>query len=86
MYATGPGRKNVYYDVSRDKSLLTKDYVAPATIYRESASHQGEDVPLYASGPQSHLFRGLIDQHHIPHILAYGACIGEGITFCRDQQ
>ena len=24
MYSTGPGRKNVYYDVSRDKSLLTK--------------------------------------------------------------
>ena len=86
MYSTGPGRRNVYYDVSRDKSLLTKDYLAPATIFRESASHQGEDVALYAIGPQSHLFRGLLDQHHIPHILAYGACIGEGITFCRDQQ
>ena len=86
MYSTGPGRKNVYYDVSRDKSLLTKDYVAPATIYRESASHQGEDVALYATGPQSHLFRGLIDQHHIPHILAYGACIGEGRTFCHEDQ
>ena len=86
MYSTGPGRRNVNYDVSRDKSLLTKDYVAPAAIYRESASHQGEDVALYATGPQSHLFRGLIDQHHIPHILAYGACIGEGITFCREEQ
>ena len=86
MYSSGPGRREADYDVSRDKSLLTKDYVAPATIYRESASHQGEDVPLYATGPQSHLFRGLLDQHHIPHILAYGACIGEGITFCREEQ
>ena len=85
MYSTGPGRREVDYDVSRDDSILSKDYVAPATFYRESAAHQGEEVALYATGPQSHLFRGLMDQHHIPHVLAYGACIGHGVTLCDDQ-
>ena len=86
MYSTGPGRRHGHYDVSMDDSILSKDYVAPATVFRESASHQGEEVALYATGPQSHLFRGLMDQHHIPHLLAYGACIGNGVTFCDDLQ
>jgi alkaline phosphatase len=38
---------------------------------------------VYAAGPQAHLFRGLLQQHQIPHILAYAACIGQGITFCQ---
>ena len=82
MYATGPGTKHSSYDVSRDERLRDKDFVYPSTVFRESASHQGEDVALYAVGPQSHLFNGLIDQHLIPHILGYAGCIGNGLTLC----
>ena len=82
MYATGPGTKHSSYDVSRDERLRDKDFVYPSIVYRESASHQGEDVALYAVGPQSHLFNGLIDQHFIPHILGYAGCIGNGLTLC----
>ena len=82
MYATGPGRKPAGYDVSKEKDLKSKDYVAPATFMRESSAHQGEDVAVYAVGPQAHLFKGLIQQYYIPHILAYAACIGKGDKFC----
>ena len=84
MYSSGPGTKHSSYDVSKDEKLADTDFVYPSTVYRESASHQGEDVALYAVGPQSHLFNGLIDQHLIPHILGYAGCIGNGITFCDD--
>ncbi|XP_023229074.1 alkaline phosphatase, tissue-nonspecific isozyme-like [Centruroides sculpturatus] len=39
-------------------------------------THGGEDVPVYAHGPMSHLFRGVFEQTYIPHAMAYAACIG----------
>ena len=82
MYSTGPGHRMEGYDVSEDQGLGDVDYAAPATVLQDTASHQGEDVAVYAVGPQAHLFRGLIQQHYIPHVLAYAACIGRGDTFC----
>lgn len=38
--------------------------------------HGGEDVALYSTGPNAHLFTGLQDQTIIPHVMAYSACIG----------
>ena len=33
-------------------------------------THGGEDVPLYADGPQAHLLRGVLEQHVIFHVMA----------------
>jgi len=33
-------------------------------------THGGEDVPLYADGPQAHLFHGVIEQNVIFHVMA----------------
>ena len=41
MYATGPGKKSLAYDVSKDGLLSRKDYRHPALVFRESAAHQG---------------------------------------------
>jgi len=82
MYSTGPGHKNDSYDVAKDQQLSSHNYSAPATVQQDTASHQGEDVAVYAVGPQAHLFRGLIQQHYIPHVLAYALCVGIGETFC----
>jgi hypothetical protein len=41
-----------------------------------SESHGGEDVPVFAQGPWSHLFIGTMEQHTIAHKMAYAACVG----------
>ena len=82
MYSTGPGKRLSFYDISEDQRLSEADFVYPATVFRESAAHGGEDVALYAIGPYSDMFHGLMDQHQIPHILSYAGNFGEGIKCC----
>ena len=36
----------------------------------ESETHGGEDVAMYARGPQAHLIRGVLEQHVIFHVMA----------------
>ena len=79
MYSTGPGGKS-----PPRLPAPAPGAVYPATVYRESAAHQGEDVALYATGPHAELLRGLLDQHQIPHILAYAANIGPGLRCCEN--
>jgi hypothetical protein len=45
-------------------------------VYRKKATHAAEDVPIYATGPMSHLFSKTIEQSVIAHFMAYSACIG----------
>ena len=82
MYSTGPGKRLSFYDISADPRLPEADFVYPATVFRESAAHGGEDVALYAIGPFSDMFHGLMDQHQIPHILSYAGNFGPGIKCC----
>jgi alkaline phosphatase len=37
----------------------------------------GDDVPIYASGPKSHMFVGNYEQNYIPYLISYAAEIGE---------
>lgn len=59
--------------------------VYPSYINTEYGVHGGEDVGIYALGPYEHLFRGVMEQHAIPHLMAYAACIGEGRTMCDNE-
>lgn len=45
-------------------------------------THGGDDVGIFARGPYAHLFAGTLEQNTIPHIMAFAACIGDGITAC----
>jgi len=36
----------------------------------ESETHGGEDVAIYARGPQAHLIRGVLEQNVIFHVMA----------------
>lgn len=47
-----------------------------ATAPRNSETHGGDDVGVYASGPWSHLFIGSYEQSNIPVAMAYAAKIG----------
>jgi hypothetical protein len=40
-------------------------------------THGGEDVGIYASGPMSHMIRGVMEQHVVAHVMAYAACVGD---------
>ena len=59
-----------------------KDFLQPATVPNKYESHAGEEVPIYAMGPQAHLFQGVYEQNYIAHVIGYAACIGPGMKFC----
>uniref|UniRef100_A0A1L8DJH5 alkaline phosphatase n=3 Tax=Nyssomyia neivai TaxID=330878 RepID=A0A1L8DJH5_9DIPT len=77
-YANGPGYDtHVVEGVGRvdPRTLDTSawNFPFPAMNPRDSETHGGEDVPVYASGPWAHLFTGTYEQNVIPHMIAYAA-------------
>lgn len=44
-------------------------YLQEATVPLGSETHGGEDVAIYAQGPNSHLVRGLLEQNAIYHVM-----------------
>ncbi|XP_037940697.1 membrane-bound alkaline phosphatase-like [Teleopsis dalmanni] len=87
-YANGPSF-DTYFDTKASERRRPEDIIQnsahdvfPATAPFESETHGGEDVPVYASGPWSHLFTGVYEQNAIPHMMAYASCIGEGLKAC----
>lgn len=85
-YANGPGFQSHMADGRRRNLLQTnmrdKNFRFPATVPLDSETHGGDDVGVFASGPQAHLFTGVYEQHFIPHAMAYVACLGEKMTAC----
>lgn len=57
----------------------------PSAMPFEDETHGGDDVPVYASGPWSHLFSGVYEQNTIPHIMNYASCLGDGLKMCNRQ-
>ncbi|KAH8269631.1 hypothetical protein KR018_010955 [Drosophila ironensis] len=73
------------YDLS--EKVNEEPFFAPSYIHGYIGVHAGEDVGVFATGPQSHLFSGVMQQSTIPHLMAYASCIGDGITLCnKDEQ
>lgn len=63
------------YDLRQDDTN-GKNYRFPATVPKNSESHGGEDVAVYARGPWAHIFTGNYEQNYIPIAEAYAAEIG----------
>ncbi|XP_068144936.1 membrane-bound alkaline phosphatase-like [Drosophila tropicalis] len=83
-YAVGP---NQYLDENGERIDLTDqiggdDFIFPSYITQSQGVHSGDDVGIFASGPQAHLFSGVMQQSTIPHLMAYAACIGDGPKVC----
>ncbi|XP_037717070.1 membrane-bound alkaline phosphatase-like [Drosophila subpulchrella] len=83
-YAAGP---NQYVDetgqrIPLEDILGPDNAITPSYIPTEIGLHSGEDVGIWASGPQSHLFTGVMQQHTIPHLMAYASCVGSGKKVC----
>jgi alkaline phosphatase len=48
-----------------------KSYKQQALIPLRSGSHSPEDVPIYAIGPSAYLFRGVVEQNYIFHVMMH---------------
>ena len=46
------------------------DYLQESAMPMPSETHGGEDVAIYARGPQAHLIRGVMEQNVIYHVMA----------------
>ncbi|XP_044759337.1 membrane-bound alkaline phosphatase-like isoform X2 [Coccinella septempunctata] len=85
-YANGPGYKmtnnGTLYNFTADK--IDMDYKYPVLYKTVVETHGGDDVLIYARGPWSHLFQGVMEQNAIPHLMAYASCVGSKSTACKD--
>ncbi|XP_063923408.1 alkaline phosphatase 4-like [Zophobas morio] len=92
-YANGPGfayhySPNVssilgpWIDVRTDdiNRLNNPEYQHLATFEVDDETHGGEDVGIFATGPSSHLIRGVMEQNYVAHLISYAACIGPRAT------
>ena len=61
-----------------------KDFKQAAAAPRDRETHGGEDVPIFARGPMSHLFHGVHEQHYIAHVMAYASCVGKNKDHCEN--
>jgi alkaline phosphatase len=65
-FAATPGR-NV--DSSLNEAVKGQGFHQEALVPLSSETHAGEDVAIYAGGPQSHLFQGTMEQNTIYHVM-----------------
>ncbi len=49
------------------------DYLQEALFPRKTETHGGEDVAIFAGGPSAHLFRGVVEQNFIFHVMLEAA-------------
>ena len=68
-YQNGPNVRRADSDVLTDNMVQARDYRQQAAIRLGSETHAGEDVALYATGPGSARFNGVLEQDEIGQIL-----------------
>lgn len=72
----------LFYNIIMVNAVAGKDYRYDGAVPLKIETHGGDDVGIFASGPWAHLFSGVMNQNTIPHLMAYAACIGDGLTNC----
>ncbi|XP_013390583.1 alkaline phosphatase, tissue-nonspecific isozyme, partial [Lingula anatina] len=81
-YGNGPG-----YTAPREDPTTVNtsswNYVYQSAVLTASETHGGEEVPVYAQGPMSHLFDFVYEQSYIAHVMAYAACVGPNKDHCK---
>ncbi|MFZ4607859.1 MAG: alkaline phosphatase [Caulobacter sp.] len=70
MFATGPGGPDGVNEREdpADMDTTSPDYRQAAAVGLRSAAHSGEDVGIYAVGPQAYLFRGVVEETYTFHV------------------
>jgi alkaline phosphatase len=73
MYGNGPGHAS-----PRPTGAAFTSFRHPhhSAVHLPSSHHSGEDVAVYSDGPYAHLFRGLVDQTFVAHVMSFASCTG----------
>ncbi len=99
VYSNGPAYYNFNFgengNVTRlnlstlnEETLLDPEFRHPTGAYNDDVTHGGEDVPIYATGPMSHLFHRVHDQTYVPNVIAFAACMNkfQNEPHCQEEQ
>uniref|UniRef100_A0A6B2E4V7 Alkaline phosphatase n=1 Tax=Phlebotomus kandelakii TaxID=1109342 RepID=A0A6B2E4V7_9DIPT len=72
------GKDNTWTRVEMMSSTDREDpfYRHLSTFPLMDSTHAGEDVPVYATGPGSHLIYGVFEQNYIAHVVGFATCMG----------
>jgi alkaline phosphatase len=76
-YANGPGAVEGEREDLTHVDTTKPDFHQQSLVPMGSETHGGEDVPIYASGPWSHLFQGVVDQQYIFHVMNRAGQVSE---------
>lgn len=72
---TYPHNPSSYFGITVGRPNLTAtdttapSYMQESTVPMQSETHAGEDVAIYATGPKAYLFRGVMEQNTIFHVM-----------------
>lgn len=69
-YYNGPNVREADSDTLTEEMVGAPDYQQQTAVRMRSETHAGEDVPLYATGPGSERFGGVMDQDEIGQVVA----------------
>ncbi|XP_032519337.2 membrane-bound alkaline phosphatase-like [Danaus plexippus] len=85
-YINGPGFRShengARADVTEEPTFRSVRWQSHVDVPLDSETHGGDDVAVYARGPNHQLFSGVYEQSHLPHRMAYISCIGRGQHAC----
>lgn len=59
-----------------EETVTAKNYLQESSVPLGGETHGGEDVPIFARGPQAHLLRGVREENYIFQVMKY-ALTGE---------
>ncbi|MCE0492384.1 alkaline phosphatase [Vibrio sp. DNF-1] len=68
-YGNGIAAVNGPRNNPTQKEVLDPDYHQQALIKFSSETHSGEDVAIFAKGPEAFLFQGAVEQNYIFHVI-----------------
>nr|BAG41972.1 alkaline phosphatase [Bombyx mandarina] len=85
-YTNGPGARiqqnGVRPDVTTDANFGALRWRTHTDVPLDSETHGGDDVTVFAWGVHHWMFSGLYEQTHVPHRMAWAACMGPGRHVC----
>jgi alkaline phosphatase len=70
--AGSPVKMSAYETISsgtESNTILGPEDLQVAAVPLKTGAHAGEDVPLYATGPGSHMFHGVLEQNTVFHLM-----------------
>ncbi|MEQ1921517.1 MAG: alkaline phosphatase [Pyrinomonadaceae bacterium] len=75
-YANGPGARKGDRPALTNEQVMDPDYKQESNIPFTSETHGGEDVAIFAVGPNAHLIRGSMEQNWIFFVMADALRLG----------